>query len=169
MTVTIYWTMFEEGNWRFLIAATEEGLCFTGSINEDEKELIAWTEKYLPDSRIVEGRGKLAPYYEQFLQYVNGQRQALDMSLHYNGTVFQKAVWEELKNIPFGEVTTYSGIAEAIGKPTAVRAVGTAIGANPVMVAIPCHRVIGKNGSLTGFRGGLELKKMLLKLEGSLS
>lgn len=75
------------------------------------------------------------------------------------GTAFQLAVWNTVREIPYGETHSYSEIAERIQKPNAVRAVGTAVGANPLLITIPCHRVIGKNGKLTGFRGGLEMKK----------
>ena len=87
------------------------------------------------------------------------------MPLDLYGTKFQKSVWTELQKIPFGETSTYSDIAEKINKPSAFRAVGSAIGANPVMIVIPCHRVIGKSGKLTGFRGGLLMKQKLLALE----
>nr|WP_273702385.1 methylated-DNA--[protein]-cysteine S-methyltransferase [Tepidanaerobacter syntrophicus] len=82
------------------------------------------------------------------------------------GTDFQISVWEALLNIPYGTTKTYSQVAAEIGRPKATRAVGGAIGANPVSIVVPCHRVIGKDGSLTGFGGGLEIKKKLLKLEG---
>src|SRR5699024_3681213 len=81
------------------------------------------------------------------------------------GTPFQKKVWQSMCEIPYGQKATYSEIAHNIGNKKAVRAVGTAIGANPLMIILPCHRVIAKNGALTGFRGGLEMKKMLLALE----
>ena len=85
------------------------------------------------------------------------------MDLH--GTPFQMAVWEALRKIPFGVTVSYTDIAERIGKPSSVRAVGTAIGANPVLITVPCHRVIAKSGKLTGYRGGLDMKEQLLGLE----
>lgn len=168
MTNPIYWTMFEQDEWRFLLAATEEGLCFTGSQKREVDELEQWAAKRFKGSELVEDEIKLAPYSKQFSAFIQRERQQLDIPLHYNGTEFQRAVWHALQGIPYGETTTYGAIAEKIGKPKAVRAVGTAIGANPVMVVIPCHRVIGKNGTLTGFRGGLEMKEQLLKLETTL-
>jgi methylated-DNA-[protein]-cysteine S-methyltransferase len=85
------------------------------------------------------------------------------------GTDFQKSVWSQLRKIPYGETRSYSQIAEAIGRPKAVRAVGTANGSNPVAIIVPCHRVIGSSGKLTGYGGGLPLKKRLLELEGAWS
>ena len=85
------------------------------------------------------------------------------MDLH--GTPFQQSVWKALQEIPYGQTVSYSDIAERIEKPNAVRAVGTAIGANPVLIIVPCHRVIAKSGKLSGFRAGLEMKEQLLGLE----
>jgi methylated-DNA-[protein]-cysteine S-methyltransferase len=84
----------------------------------------------------------------------------------YKGTAFQEAVWRSLCKIPYGETVTYAQIASEIGRPKAVRAVGAAVGANPLMIVIPCHRVIGKDRTLTGFGGGLDLKTRLLAIEG---
>lgn len=90
------------------------------------------------------------------------------MPLAARGTDFQRAVWAELSRIPFGETRSYGEIARRIGKPTSVRAVGAANGANPISLIVPCHRVIGADGSLTGFGGGLEMKRLLLEREGVL-
>jgi len=96
---------------------------------------------------------------------LDGQRKNFTAAITLHGTAFQQSVWQALLEIPHGETVSYSDIAERIGNPKAVRAVGTAIGANPMLIIVPCHRVIGKNGSLTGFRGGLEMKIQLLDLE----
>ena len=104
----------------------------------------------------------------QLQHYFAGRRQQFDLPLAPAGTTFQRAVWTALAAIPWGELRSYADIARAIDKPTAVRAVGAANGRNPLPIVVPCHRVIGSNGSLTGFAGGLELKRQLLELEGSL-
>lgn len=101
----------------------------------------------------------------QLKDYFAGTRKAFDLPLDFAGTDFQKRVWAELLNIPFGQTRTYGEIALAIGKPTASRAVGAANGKNPISIVAPCHRVIGKNGALTGFAGGLEAKEILLEIE----
>lgn len=106
---------------------------------------------------------------EQLQEYFEGSRSSFDLPLAPEGTDFQKLVWEELLKIPYGESRTYSEIAVAIGRPKASRAVGNAINKNPIAIIIPCHRVIGKDSSLRGYAGGLELKEMLLRLEGNLS
>ncbi|HEX7681652.1 MAG TPA: methylated-DNA--[protein]-cysteine S-methyltransferase, partial [Thermoanaerobaculia bacterium] len=101
----------------------------------------------------------------QLRAYFAGDLQAFDLPLAPRGTEFQQSVWSALLEIPYGQTTTYSAIAEKISLPAAVRAVGAANGANPIPIIIPCHRVIGTNGSLTGFGGGLDVKRKLLALE----
>ena len=103
----------------------------------------------------------------QLQEYFAGTRKSFSIPLDLQGTDFQKKVWNVLLSIPYGETRSYSDIARAIGKPDAVRAVGAANGRNPLSIIVPCHRVIGQNGSLTGYAGGLEIKKMLLDLENS--
>ena len=102
----------------------------------------------------------------QLREYFTGERKVFALPLAPAGTEFQKKVWAALRDIPWGETRSYGDIARAIGKPTACRAVGMANGRNPLPVFIPCHRVIGTNGSITGYSGGLEKKRFLLRLEG---
>jgi methylated-DNA-[protein]-cysteine S-methyltransferase len=103
----------------------------------------------------------------QLRDYFAGRRKAFALKLDFAGTEFQKAVWQALLTIPFGETRTYAQVAEQIGSPKAVRAVGAANGKNPISIVAPCHRVIGSTGELTGFAGGLEAKVLLLRLEGA--
>lgn len=105
---------------------------------------------------------------EQLREYFEGRRQAFDLPLLPQGTAFQMDVWETLATIPWGATWSYRDLARAIGKPEAVRAVGAANGRNPLPIVLPCHRVIGADGSLTGFGGGLPIKAALLRLEGAL-
>jgi methylated-DNA-[protein]-cysteine S-methyltransferase len=102
----------------------------------------------------------------QLTEYFSGTRRTFDVELALRGTPFQVAVWEELCRIPYGDTITYAELARRIGRPSAVRAVGAANGANPIPVIVPCHRVIGSNGTLTGYGGGIERKQFLLALEG---
>jgi methylated-DNA-[protein]-cysteine S-methyltransferase len=103
---------------------------------------------------------------QQLCEYFAGTRNSFELDLDFSGTDFQKKVWAALLTIPFGETRSYSHIAEQIGNPSAVRAVGAANGKNPISIVAPCHRVIGASGKLTGFAGGLEAKEKLLTLEG---
>lgn len=120
----------------------------------------------LPDiSGWQQDHGALAPFLAEFDAYFAGRLQRFSLPLAARGTAFQQAVWQALCDIPYGETRSYSDIARTIGKPDAVRAVGAANGRNPLSIIVPCHRVIGQNGSLTGYAGGLEIKKTLLALE----
>jgi len=103
---------------------------------------------------------------KQLKQYFNKQRDTFSLSLDTQGTVFQKAVWQALLKVPFGQTQSYSDIAMALNNPKAVRAVGAANGKNPISIIVPCHRIIGANGKLTGYAGGVERKLWLLKHEG---
>jgi len=102
----------------------------------------------------------------QLGEYFAGNRRVFDLPLAPRGTEFQQAVWEQLAAIPFGETSTYGALARAIGRPGASRAVGAANGANPLPIVLPCHRVVGADRTLTGFGGGLPIKRQLLTLEG---
>lgn len=105
----------------------------------------------------------------QLDEYFHGRRQRFDLPLDLEqGTPFQRAVWKALLAIPAGTTTSYGALAYSLGKPQAVRAVGAAVGRNPLSIVVPCHRVVGGNGSLTGYAGGLDRKQALLQLEGAL-
>jgi len=101
----------------------------------------------------------------QLKEYIAGTRRTFDLPFDLKGTEFEKSVWNALLTIPYGEIRSYKDIAEQVGRPKACRAVGRANGLNPIAIFIPCHRVVGSNKSLTGFAGGLEIKKRLLELE----
>ena len=104
-------------------------------------------------------------YIREIEEYFQGRRTAFDFPLDWDGTDFQRAVWRELIQIPYGSTTTYGDIAKKIGKPGAARAVGMANHDNRIPIVVPCHRVVGHNGSLTGYAGGLHIKQQLLSLE----
>ncbi len=102
---------------------------------------------------------------EQLKEYLEGKRKEFDLPFQPRGTEFQEKVWKELCKVPYGKTATYQEIAERIGNEKACRAVGMACGKNPIFIVIPCHRIIGKNGNLTGYAEGLEMKQKLLLLE----
>jgi methylated-DNA-[protein]-cysteine S-methyltransferase len=123
-------------------------------------------QTYAPDSADWELDDRAFPdAVEQLDAYFAGELRDFDLRLEMSGTEFQRRVWNALQTIPYGETRSYGEIAEQIGSPNAFRAVGLANGHNPIAVIVPCHRVIGANGSLTGFGGGLERKSALLDLE----
>jgi methylated-DNA-[protein]-cysteine S-methyltransferase len=107
----------------------------------------------------------IAAARKQLQEYFAGERQQFELSLHPVGTPFQLSVWQQLRLIPYGTTTSYGELARRVGNPAASRAVGAANGRNPLPIVVPCHRVIGSNGSLTGFSGGLPIKQKLLALE----
>ncbi|WP_373232224.1 methylated-DNA--[protein]-cysteine S-methyltransferase [Cohnella sp.] len=161
----IYWTLLTHEDWNMHIAATSKGLCYTGSQNLPFEELAHWAKLRFPRSTLIQDNEKLQAYVGELIEYFQGTRISFTIPFDYHGTPFQLAVWNALCSIPYGQTKSYSDIANQIQKSAAVRAVGAAIGANPILITIPCHRVIGKNGALTGYRGGIDMKTKLLQLE----
>ncbi len=167
MTATVvYWSVFYEDDIELHLAASDKGLCTIIFPNESFAGLNLLVRKQFPQATLVRANEQLRPYALQLDQYFRRQRTRFELPLDMQGTPFQVSVWEALLRIPYGEVRSYSDIAHTLGNPKAVRAVGAANGRNPLPIIVPCHRVIGKSGALTGFRGGLGLKKRLLRLEG---
>ncbi|QYR19372.1 methylated-DNA--[protein]-cysteine S-methyltransferase [Paenibacillus sp. sptzw28] len=161
----IYWTLLNHEDWNMYIAATSSGLCYIGSQSKSFDELAKWVESRFPGTVLARNDEILQPYKAELIEYLQGKLTCFTISVDFRGTPFQLAVWNALCQIPYGQTRSYSDIAGHIRKPAAVRAVGAAIGANPLLITVPCHRVIGKNGALTGYRGGLEMKTRLLTLE----
>jgi len=136
-----------------LLVADEEGLV-----------RIEFPPASPPDDAPRDDR-RLAPAIRELAEFFDGRRKTFDVNLALRGTPFQLEVWRTLLRIPYGETRTYAEIAKSIGRPAATRAVGAANGANPIPIIVPCHRVIGSNGSLTGFGGGIDVKRWLLDFE----
>lgn len=165
MTINVYISSFQTGEGELFLAATDRGLCFVSNDYQELQEALV--KRNLTELIFSENQMKrYTMLFSQYFQGVNVDFTVLPLDIE--GTDFQQLVWKELIQIPYGELRSYSEIAEALAKPTAVRAVANAISKNPILIMIPCHRVIGKNGKLTGFRSGLPLKQQLLQLEGSL-
>ncbi len=148
-----------------LVGATARGVCFLG-FAEPEEALLADLRRRFPAAEIVEDDVALADHVGAVLAYLETPRAGLALPLDLQGTAFQKRVWDALRTIPAGETRTYSEVAAGLGKPDAVRAVATACARNPTSLVVPCHRVIGKDGGLHGYRWGLERKRALLAAEG---
>lgn len=126
-----------------------------------------WVERWEPQATRQEDDGELEALAKQLRSYLRGQLRRFDLDLDLRGTPFQLQVWAALQRISLGQVETYAGLAEVIGRPTAVRAVGRANATNPIPIIVPCHRVIGSSGALVGYAGGLAMKKRLLTIEGA--
>lgn len=144
-----------------LIAGTERGLC---SVKLGDGALKHLSEEF-PEAEVVADAKKLAPIRSAILEFMQGDASLAKIPLDIRGTVFQRRVWDQLRRIPAGETRSYGQIARAIGAPRAVRAVGSACGANPVALVIPCHRALRADGSLGGYAWGLARKKKLLEIE----
>ena len=143
---------------------TCDGMSLTGlymNPNGKEQSIQGWEEDA--------GIEPLAHAAQQLSEYFAGTRRDFDLPLRLQGTVFQQRVWQELTEIPYGTTWSYGQLAKRLGNPNASRAVGLANGQNPISILVPCHRVIGADGSLTGYGGGLERKQWLLTHEGALS
>lgn len=147
-----------------LLAATDRGVCAL-LIGQNVRELERSLATRYPEAAINHSDEELASWRLELQEHLDGRRPELRWPLDLQGTAFQKRVWQELVRIPYGSTRTYAEVARAVGQPTAVRAVGRACGANPVAIAVPCHRVLRSDGSLGGYSGGLGYKEKLLALE----
>ena len=149
----------------FYTYQTEIGELLIAEMNGNITDVISCKDLYRPFSGINQETPLLQKAAFQMREYLRGERKNFNLPLAPEGTSFQRQVWKALQDIPYGETRSYKDIAVVIGKPKAMRAVGMANHHNPISFIIPCHRVIGANGSLVGYGGGLELKKKLLDLE----
>lgn len=154
----IYYTEYQSPLGKLLLAATDQGLC---GLYFEEHKYFKGTEGWRRD----DAHPHLRNAARQLDEYFAGRRKEFDIALDMPGTAFQRAVWKELLQLPFGGTTTYQAIAQRIANPKAIRAAGTAIGRNPVSIIVPCHRVVGAAGSLSGYAGGLGRKRYLLAHE----
>jgi len=156
----IHWAVVDTTLGPMLVAATDKGVCRV-SFNEGREAL----ERRFPNAELVEGGADFAHLLEQVVAAVEAPGDFAHIPLDVKGTAFQEAVWQELRRIPPGETRTYAQLAAAVGRPKAVRAAGSANGANNVAVLIPCHRVIATGGGLGGYAYGLDIKRALLDRE----
>lgn len=169
----IYYRRIDTKIGRLLLASGEKGLCRIALPGEEEKRFLDDLKKFYGNCLLwdEDAEGEKSPInrkaQKELLLYLDGKLKQFSIPLDMRGTDFQKKVWCELLKIPYGKVATYGDIARAVGKPGASRAVGGASHKNPIPIVVPCHRVVGANGSLVGYGGGLELKKKLLDLESA--
>jgi methylated-DNA-[protein]-cysteine S-methyltransferase len=152
-----------------VLVTSSKGLCSIefGTFARNQEKLKTWANRWFGPYRLQEDVQRLQPFAEQLEQYFNKERSSFEGPFDLHGTEFQKRVWHALLTVPYGKTASYKDVAEAIGSPKAVRAVGGANNRNPIPVIIPCHRVIGASGELVGYGGGLDIKVILLELESS--
>ena len=168
---TISYTLADSSLGRLVVASTDRGVCLV-AFGDTETALIEEVARRFPRAVITQAEGDSRAWVEAVVDLVDAPagpdtEAVARLPLDVRGTVFQRQVWSALRLIPSGSTVTYSQLAAAIGRPTATRAVAAACGANPTAVVVPCHRVIGADGSLTGYRWGIERKRKLLDREGA--
>lgn len=149
---------------KVLVGATERGLSAV-YLGDAENKLVAELREEYPRAEISSAKGSVQRWVREIVQRIEGMPAQGDLPLDLQATAFQRRVWQELQRIPRGTTRTYSQVARALGRPKAVRAVARACATNPVSVVVPCHRVIREDGSLAGYRWGLERKRALLSQE----
>lgn len=164
----INFTIIDSKLGRLLIGATEKGICSV-TFGDDDKLLADNLFKEYPNAEFNLADDKFKNYARTILSHLNGEQKTLDLPLDLRATAFQMRVWAALRQIPYGETRSYSDVAKEIGNQRAVRAVARACATNPVALVTPCHRVIGSNGSLSGYRWGIERKKKLLETERAIA
>ncbi|MCT8136992.1 methylated-DNA--[protein]-cysteine S-methyltransferase [Anaerobacillus sp. CMMVII] len=152
------------------IVCSDLGVCLIefGTIDETLATIKVWMKKHFIKNELAFNPEAVQPVITQLQQYFAGERVEFDVPIDLIGTKFQCVVWEALKGINYGETKSYKQIAKEIGAPKAVRAIGGANNKNPIPIIIPCHRVIGSNGALVGYGGGVDKKEILLEIEGSI-
>ncbi len=163
--VRIGYTLADSALGRLLLAATKRGVCMVSLGERDAVLETALFQEYPAAAGFERDDDGLRPWLEPLLDHLRGDRPHIDLPLDVQTTAFRWRVWQELCKIPYGQTRSYAEIARAVGSPDAVRAVGSACGANPVAVVIPCHRVLRSDGSLGGYRWGLGTKQALLDQE----
>lgn len=170
MKANAYYYIFETAFGNIFIASTDKGLCIANFVDENYDKQLSWLNKYFHEDNIFENKDKNIHVYNQLEEYFKGDRKSFELTLDILGTSFQKQVWNVLEEIPYGKIFTYKDVAIELGDSKKSRAVGGAVGKNPIIIILPCHRVIGSSGKMTGFSsiGGIELKKKLLELEKSI-
>jgi O-6-methylguanine DNA methyltransferase len=165
----LYWAAMKSRIGTIRVATTQRGVCKITLGRETAQEFLRWLARHIGQApQRPDWSGLAAFALDQIAEYLAGRRREFDLPLDVRGTDFQRRMWAAVAAIPYGQTRTYADIARVLGQPRAVRAVGAANGANPLPLIVPCHRVIGSDGSLTGYGGGLDVKRKLLEMEQGL-
>lgn len=164
----IRYTLFDSSIGRIFIAKSNSGVCRIGLPGQSEESLLMWLRQHFSEENPARSRNALSSVVRELRDYLSGKRREFSFDLDLRTSPFRKRVLEEVQAIPYGQTVSYKQIAERMGEPGAVRAVGGANANNPLPIVIPCHRVIAHDGTLGGYGAGLNLKAYLLQLEGAL-
>ena len=165
MSGIIYKARFDSPIGKLVAASSEAGLCYVALPRASGRGLTGWKRRHAPDEKLVEGYEPNRMAIKQIVEFLEGKREVFELELDMRATAFQQDVYDVVAAIPYGESISYAEVAERVGRPAAVRAVGAANGANPIPLVVPCHRVVAKSGQLQGYAGGVDLKARLLAME----
>jgi O-6-methylguanine DNA methyltransferase len=164
----VYCTSFDSKIGPIYVASTDNGICKVSIPKESKKDFFRWLAEHFDDDEVVENKSRNKEIIDQLGRYFNGKLAKFSVPLDQIGSPFQRRVWKELGKIPYGSTITYKQLARRVGVPRGFRAVGRANGSNPLPIVVPCHRVIGHDGSLGGYGSGIKTKEFLLRLEGAI-
>jgi len=164
----VYCTSFEFKIGLIYVASTDKGVCKISVPRQNRKDFFRWLHDNFDNNDVVDNRARNKDVIDQLTRYFNGKLAKFTLPVDFIGTPFQIRVWKELSKIPYGTTISYKQLAKRLGTSKGFQAIGRANAANPLPIVIPCHRVIGTDGSLVGYSSGIKTKEFLLKLEGAL-
>lgn len=164
----VYCTSFDSKIGLIYVASTDTGACKISVPKQNRREFFGWLRDNFDDNEVVDNKSRNKEVIDQLNRYFNGKLAKFTAPLDFIGTPFQVRVWKELTKIPYGSTISYKQLAKRLGTSKGIQAVGRANAANPLPILVPCHRVIGTDGSLVGYSSGIKTKEFLLKLEGAL-
>jgi O-6-methylguanine DNA methyltransferase len=164
----VYCTSFESKIGLIYVASTEKGVCKVSVPRQTKRDFFRWLRENFDDSEVADNKSRNREVIDQLARYFNGKLAKFAVNIDLIGTPFQVRVWRELGKIPYGTTISYKQLAKRLGTSRGFQAVGRANAANPVSIIVPCHRVLGTDGSLVGYASGVKTKEFLLKLEGAL-
>jgi methylated-DNA-[protein]-cysteine S-methyltransferase len=164
----VYCTSFDSKIGLIYIASTDKGVCKISVPRQTKKDFFRWLRENFDDSEVVDNKSRNKEVMDQLNRYFNGKLAKFTCAVDMRGTPFQVRVWKELIKISYGTTISYKQLAKRLGTSRGFQAIGRANAANPVPIIVPCHRVLGTDGTLIGYASGVKTKEFLLKLEGSL-
>jgi methylated-DNA-[protein]-cysteine S-methyltransferase len=164
----VYCTSFESKVGLIYVGSTEKGVCKVSLPRQTKRDFFRWLREHFDDNEVTDNKSRNREAIEQLSRYFNGKLAKFSVPVDMIGTPFQTRVWKELQRIPYGTTISYKQLAKRLGTSRGFQAIGRANAANPVPIIVPCHRVLGADGSLVGYASGVKTKEFLLKLEGAL-
>ena len=164
----VYCTSFDSKIGQIYIASTDSGVRKISIPKETKKDFFGWLTRHFDEDQVIENKSRNKEVIDQLTRYFNGKLARFTCGTEQVGTPFQIRVWRELAKTPYGSTSTYKQLARRLGVPNGFRAIGRACATNPLPIIVPCHRIIGSGGDLTGYSCGIKTKEFLLRLEGAI-